>query len=286
VLDANGRVCGAITEKSHDGLEHDPLHGLGTSLRSSWGSLDEVASRLPGWSDTPCPRMPPATTPRSLRPPPGTSMRSSRSRSPSSGRRARRWRGPPRLVAHRAHRPPAGSDLLYFGQIAGVVLRDVRDDLSPLVRPQMWPIHLESGHATWWSFIGARIRATQKYLLVITKGWRVIVDKFLVRVEGGVMHDLVNAEIDRIVAADVLADADVWRCVTAMLPGVPAEQVFSRRCRIRMRRTGSLGTCSTGRGREGARESGAGLGAVVGNSDPRTRALPGRLPRREDDDSR
>lgn len=110
-------------------------------------------------------------------------------------------------------------DYAYLDPPAQAVLREAREDLGPLLRRDVRPIQLESGEATWWTFAGGRINATLKYLLAVTKGWRVVADNFFVRVEGdGVTHDTMNAEIDRIVAEDVLADADVWRRVAALLP--------------------------------------------------------------------
>jgi ATP-dependent Lhr-like helicase len=107
----------------------------------------------------------------------------------------------------------------YLDPAALVVLTEARQDLGPLLRRGVRSIQLQSESASWWTFAGGRINATIKYLLAVTKGWHVVADNFLVRIEGdGVTHETVNAEIDRIVAADVLADSDVLRRVAALLP--------------------------------------------------------------------
>jgi ATP-dependent Lhr-like helicase len=107
----------------------------------------------------------------------------------------------------------------YLDPPARAVLTEARADLGSLLRRSVRPLQLESAGASWWTFAGGRINATLKYLLAVTKGWRVVADNFLVRIEGdGVTHETVNAEVDRIVGADVLADPDVLRRAAALLP--------------------------------------------------------------------
>jgi ATP-dependent Lhr-like helicase len=107
----------------------------------------------------------------------------------------------------------------YLDPPARAVLTEARADLGSLLRRSVRPLQLESAGAFWWTFAGGRINATLKYLLAVTKGWRVVADNFLVRIEGdGVTHETVNAEVDRIVGADVLADPDVLRRAAALLP--------------------------------------------------------------------
>jgi ATP-dependent Lhr-like helicase len=110
-------------------------------------------------------------------------------------------------------------DYPYLDEAAKVVLRDAREDLGPLLRRGARALQAESGSVSWWTFAGGRINATLKYVLGVTKGWRVITDNFLVRIEGdGVTHDTVVAELDRIVGQNAVADPDVWRRVAALLP--------------------------------------------------------------------
>jgi ATP-dependent Lhr-like helicase len=107
----------------------------------------------------------------------------------------------------------------YLDPAAQVVLRDARGDLGALLRRSVRPIQVEAGSASWWTFAGGRINATLKYVLAVTKGWRVVADNFLLRIEGdGVTFDTVSAQIDRIVAENVVADVEIWRRVAALLP--------------------------------------------------------------------
>lgn len=107
----------------------------------------------------------------------------------------------------------------YLDPSAQAVLREAREELGPLLRRSVRPMQSESGEVTWWTFAGGRTNATLKYLLAVTKGWKVVSDNFVVRIEGdGVTYDAVDAEVARIVAEDVLGDAEVWRRVAASVP--------------------------------------------------------------------
>ncbi len=109
-------------------------------------------------------------------------------------------------------------DYPYLDPAARAALHDAREDLGPLLR-RAFSMQLDSGTALWWTFAGGRINATLKYVLAVTKGWRAVADNFLLRIEGeGVTHDTVHAELRRLVAENVLADAEVWRKVAALLP--------------------------------------------------------------------
>ena len=109
-------------------------------------------------------------------------------------------------------------DYPYLDPAARAVLHEAREDLGPLLR-RTRPIQIDSGDALWWTFAGGRINATLKYVLAVTKGWRVVADNFLLRIEGdGVTHETLTAELERIVAENVIEDADIWRRVAALLP--------------------------------------------------------------------
>lgn len=109
-------------------------------------------------------------------------------------------------------------DYPYLDPAARAVLHEAREDLGPLLR-RTRPMQIDSGAALWWTFAGGRINATLKYVLAVTKGWRVVADNFLLRIEGdGVTHETVNAEIERMIAENVIADAETWRRVAALLP--------------------------------------------------------------------
>lgn len=89
-------------------------------------------------------------------------------------------------------------DYPYLDPSAQIVLRDARAELGELLRRSVRPIQIDAGSASWWTFAGGRINATLKYVLAVTKGWRVVADNFLLRVEGdGVTYDTVNAEVDQ-----------------------------------------------------------------------------------------
>ncbi len=109
-------------------------------------------------------------------------------------------------------------DYPYLDPAARAVLHEAREDLGPLLR-RASSMQLDSGTALWWTFAGGRINATLKYVLAVTKGWRVVADNFLLRIEGeGVTHETVHAELERLVAENVIADAEIWRKVAALLP--------------------------------------------------------------------
>ncbi len=110
-------------------------------------------------------------------------------------------------------------EFAYLDPAAAAILREAREDLGELLRRRTLAIQAESGTATWWTFAGGRINTTMKYLLGITKSWRVVSDNFLLRIEGdAVTHDAVTAEIDRIVAEQILSSTDTQRRLAAMLP--------------------------------------------------------------------
>ncbi len=110
-------------------------------------------------------------------------------------------------------------DYGYLDPSAMAVLQNAREDLGELLRRRALPIQVEDGSATWWTFAGGRINTTLKYLLAITKSWRVVSDNFVMRIEGdAVTHDTMNAEIERVAREDVLADADMQRRIAALLP--------------------------------------------------------------------
>ncbi len=112
-----------------------------------------------------------------------------------------------------------GTQYPYLDPSAQAVLGEAREELGPLLRRGARPIQVEGDGVSWWTFAGGRINATLKYVLAVTQGWRVVADNFLLRIEGdGVSYDAVSAEIDRIVAADTLADPDVLRRTAALLP--------------------------------------------------------------------
>jgi ATP-dependent Lhr-like helicase len=107
----------------------------------------------------------------------------------------------------------------YLDPSARGVLRSAREDLGELLRRRALPLQVESGSATWWTFAGGKINTTLKYLFSIMKSWRVVADNFLMRIEGdAVTHEGVTAEVERIVANDVLANADIQRRIAALLP--------------------------------------------------------------------
>jgi ATP-dependent Lhr-like helicase len=110
-------------------------------------------------------------------------------------------------------------DYGYLDPSAAAVLRDAREDLGELLRRRSLAIQADGGSAVWWTFAGGRINTTLKYLFSITKSWRVVADNFVMRIEGdAVTHDSVRAEVDRIVAENVLGDVEVRRRIAALLP--------------------------------------------------------------------
>jgi ATP-dependent Lhr-like helicase len=98
-------------------------------------------------------------------------------------------------------------------------LAEWRDDLGPLLQRGGWAMQFDGNAVRWWTFAGGRVNFTLKYGLEALRGWKVVAENFLVRIEGeGVGIESVQEAIGELASALERDDGILWQHIIAKLP--------------------------------------------------------------------
>lgn len=110
------------------------------------------------------------------------------------------------------------ADYPYLDGPAAAVIRDLRDELGPIVGESP-AVDDDGGTVRWWTFAGGRINHTLKYALEWQEGWQVGADNLLLRIQGdGVNHTTVRRAIAKMATEGFWQAEETRTALLAMTP--------------------------------------------------------------------
>lgn len=117
------------------------------------------------------------------------------------------------LLTNDAHYP-------YLDPNASQVLRDQRNNMRGILRPDRGGIEVDRGEIRWWSFAGGHVNTTLRYAIEATRPqWTVTPDNYMLRVRGPDLGvESFRATVKRLHERDLWDDTELWANITAALP--------------------------------------------------------------------
>lgn len=107
----------------------------------------------------------------------------------------------------------------YLHNSAVEALDGLREALGELAASDDPALEAESGRAAWWTFAGGRINHTLRYGLEVLRGWEIVADNLMLRIEGDTVSETaVLGAITEMSAPGFWDRADVWEAVLEKLP--------------------------------------------------------------------